>query len=138
MTDETEPKYIKIRYAPGERGWAIDLGGDKAEIANIPAADLNAGDTVTLARDEDGMRCVDKVVARRWPKKSKITYPEPHTQNYKHLATTFRKDRDWPVEGWVPGLCSVSHPDNADLVAIAAASGLTIQVEELDLMEVSK
>ena len=134
---DVEPKYIKVRYAPGERGWAIDLGGGKAEIANIPAADMNAGDVVTLAKDVDGMRCVGKVVERRWPKKSKVSYPEPHTETYKQLHALFRQEREWPMEGWVPGLCSIAHPDNADLVAIAAKGGLKIEAEDMPLMEVS-
>ncbi len=133
-----DPRFIKIRYAPGERGWAIDLGNNKAEIANIPAADMNAGDVVTLDKDSrDGMSCVGKVVERRWPKKSKVNYPEPHAENYKQLHALFRQEREWPMEGWVPGLCSIAHPDNADLVAIAGKSGLKIEVEDMPLMEVS-
>jgi len=134
---DAEPKFIKIRYAPGERGWAIDLGNNRAEIANLPAADLNTGDVVTLAKDEDGMYCVDKIVERRWPRKTKVSYSEPHQETYKQLCALFRKDRNWPMEGWLPGLCSVAHPENADLVAIAAQAGLKIGVEEMALGEVT-
>lgn len=130
-------EHIKIRYAQGERGWAVDLGDGKAEIANLPLADLNFGDTVTLTRDEDGMRLADKVLARKWEKKSALRYLAPFRETFAKIQEALQVKRGWPVEGGIPGLCMVCHPANADLAAVLLAAGVEgVRVEGQPLREV--
>ena len=130
-----EPKSMKIRYGPGETGWAADLGGGLAELSNLPLVDLNGKDVVRLGPPTTCECCltVVAVVRRQFSKKTGIRYPKPHKANYKKLWKTFREERDWPFEGWTPGGACLAHPDNANVVEIARAAGVEIEAEECEL-----
>lgn len=135
MTDE--PRFIKIRYAADESGWAIDLGDGKAELANIPLAAMNIGDVVALADDAATRPVIREVLTRVWDGKTAVHYAAPFKETYQRLHALFRAERGWPMEGAVPGLLMIAHPLNANLVALAGDAGLQITVEALSLCPVA-
>ena len=61
MTKYKEPdwydrsKLIKVRYAEGETGWAVDMGDGSCRLANSPLIeDVEWGDRVELLPDPTG------------------------------------------------------------------------------------
>lgn len=135
MTEQ--PKYVKVRYAADESGWAIELDEGKVELANLPMAAMNIGDVVMIESGKESRPMVLTILARKWDAKSVIRYPAPHAPNYLRLRELFQVARGWPTEGMVPGLLMLAHPSNANLAALANEAGFQIDVEPQPLCPVA-
>lgn len=102
----TEPKYVKVRFAPGETGWAVDLGDNKYKIANVPLqADIGFGDIVTY--DGDPWDSSPILLEKCFPKKGSVRYTPQTQEKYievRKFAEQAEKDERIALEAAVPGI----------------------------------
>jgi hypothetical protein len=119
---------VRIRYGPGETGWAEDLGGGEYRIANVPlCGNLNIDDVVTADHDDDGMLAVAEVV--RSPMPHKVGFRYARAEDYRAFVA-LAHERGCRVEGMLgprgdkPGLAQVAYPDGVDVEALAREAGI--------------
>jgi hypothetical protein len=105
---ERDVEHVRVRFGANETGWARREGG-KLFVSNIPMADgLCLDDEVEL----DGRRLppeIVRVVARRWPLKSVVTYTPETRAAWLIVCTTIRESGLGWTEGWVSGTAGCCH-----------------------------
>lgn len=120
--------HIKLMYGPGESGWAIDIGGGRALITNSPLVErLNVKDVVEITVSGEGRPMAGRVVWRAYPCKTGIEYPAPDRdtahRNYGAMYDACQRHK-LVIEGFVSGMCMVSHPENVDVEAVFRQEGI--------------
>lgn len=133
MSDE---RFIKVRFEEGETGWAEDLGGGLARIANIPfSGDHNIDDIVKLEPAGEGWLRVKEVVSRRYPVRETIWYEQ---MGQYYLMQSIMALLQGRVEGGItptedtkkkgarvrPGFMMVACTKHVDPVLLAEAVGI--------------
>ena len=130
---------IRIYLAPGESGWAWDLGGGLVKIANIPTrGPFNLEDVVRVTRSRTGLPSIGELVSRKYANKSFVEYST--TRQFKRICKALKK-AGCAVEGlispsanrsgWIavasparvypPGIAESRSPTIHELSAIALA-----------------
>lgn len=98
--------FFKIKYTKHtqekEIGWAKKKTDNQYTIENIPYIpdNLNIDDVVTLSetKDDDGLKCVDKIVKRKFHSKTIISYSEIADYKLlknKHDCSDFKIEAAW-------------------------------------------
>lgn len=118
-----------VVYAPGETGWAEDLGDGTWRIANVPlSSGINIDDVVMLHKDENERHVVGSIVRRNYDKKTTIRYQPPFQDNFKLLKAAFLRS-GWKFEGGRPGVGLLAHKGVTDPAAVALTVGLRIELK---------
>jgi hypothetical protein len=127
-----KPAFIRMRYGKGETGWAIDLGDDRAVIANTPFEPrLCYKDVVEKDPPSDCSCCptAGKVLWRYYARKTVVKYPAPDKEtakvNFNEISKAC-KDAGLGIEGYVEGHCGVNHHEDTDLIAIFEKAGIDL------------
>lgn len=129
MSDD-ERKNVKVRFAPGETGWGLEVEPGRILINNIPYADrLNIDDLVETDPAATGLREIKRVLKRTFHGKTAFDYPVPHTDNYKKLHTAWHA-AGMKCEGLLPGLVIVAHHKDQDPVKVASDAGVTVTLHD--------
>jgi hypothetical protein len=131
-----DDRLISIRYGEGETGWALDLGNGRACIANSPVEDgLHYMDVVELGPPGWCSRpTIKRVIWRAYEHRTAVRYPSDTKDEakcwYKQLFHACC-DNELAIEGYISGLCMVSHHEDTDLEAVFRDAG--IDVDQLSL-----
>lgn len=122
-----ETATVRIWYSETESGWAEVLDGNRARIANVPYTErLNIDDVVELLHGGRGGRLrAGRVLKRAFPRKTGITYPEPHHDNFAVIVREL-DGRGCRVEGVVHGVCVVAHCAEIEPVSVMRAIGMDV------------
>jgi len=125
----SKSKMVKVLFEPGETGWAEQITGNLARIANIPRADaLNIDDVVELgAQDEGGRPTIARVLNRVHSKKVTIWYDE--TWQFWRLSAMIGILNGKTEGGVEPppgkrGFMSAAVADNVDPLKLAEGIGI--------------
>ena len=77
---QDDVKHVRMRYAEGETGWAIDLGGGRYKIANVPMCDgLHFGDIVKFRKGVDIFDGDFRILEKGLDQKLAFRYTEKET-----------------------------------------------------------
>jgi len=121
-------KFIRVRFADGESGWAEDLGDDTCKIANIPVSHgYNIDDVVECCKGVE-KAALGKVLKRGFECKTGIRYSEPHADNFVKLHHLIQ-EAGGKVEGLLPGLALVAH-NKLDLQKLCDDVGIEIEIQD--------
>lgn len=116
---------FKILFAPGERGWAMEIPDtDLAIINNIPGSgDAHYGDVVKWREDQHGDCVIERVVLRQYPHQFKIRYPREDAKEHFDKLNRELRFRNCVTEGAVTGLMMVAAYDDVDVLEIVKGLG---------------
>jgi hypothetical protein len=121
-------KSVRIRFSPGETGWAEHIEGNKYRINNIPLADdLNIDDIVICNNNLTDFLEICGVLERRYHLKSPIQYER--REQYK-LIFSKAEEMGCKVEGMTaprdgePGICLIAHNDTDNIQKIIDECGI--------------
>jgi hypothetical protein len=118
----------RVRYEPGESGWAKQLDATHYCIANVPLrAGLKLYDIVTI-RQEDGIAHVDMILQSRFTQQWGVRYPVGQTvEETKALfAQLWRacEDHGGHLEGMLEGIAVCNAPATMDVEAVLGSTGV--------------
>lgn len=133
-----DERWITLRYAPGERGWACLLGeSGQTIIANVPyMSDRFFLDVVEVQESVSG-KAAGRTVWRAFERKTAIHYPADTAENANKWFRDIRSVLDDPrtvCEGAIEGVCVVEHEATVDIEQLLRDASL--QVDDLKLYKI--
>jgi hypothetical protein len=118
----------RIRFAPGESGWAKQLDATHYCIANVPlSAGLKLYDIVTM-RQEDGLAQVETIVQSRFTQQWGVRYPLGQTVEetkaiFAQLWQACEAQGGY-LEGMVEGMAVCNAPSTMDVETVLCSAGV--------------